>query len=88
MGDISQGRLQLGLVKRPEPGDRTYLVGYGPLLVCSCVSLLGAVITHRWTEKTINMIDESTTRLKLFKNNIYKACTKLIFFLATLICVS
>lgn len=35
----------------------TYLIGHGPLLVCSRVSLLGTIITQRWTEKIINTND-------------------------------
>lgn len=34
--------LNLGLVKRAEL-NKTHLVGYGPLLVCSGVPLLGTV---------------------------------------------
>lgn len=66
MGGMSQGRLNLRLVKMPELSDKTYLVGYGPLLVCSCVPLLGTVIAQRRTEKKISIDNDTpnTTCLK------------------------
>lgn len=69
MGGISQGRLNLGLVKRPELSDKTYLVGYGSLLVCSSVPLLGTVITQRWTRERMNTDDTKCVLFKMYTLN-------------------